>query len=92
MTHVTRAEQFLRQQQPDEALAEVQTAIQMAPGSADIQASLCEALVQMNRIPEAQSACQTALTIAQRVYPEFQFQLLPRIRAISAMSGGAGVR
>jgi hypothetical protein len=37
----------------------------------------------MNRKGEAQQACQEALSIAKRIYPEYQFLRMPAIRAIA---------
>jgi hypothetical protein len=78
-----RAQQFLSQKKLNDALSEVQTAAQLAPGSAEVQATLCEVMKQMNRKEEGEPACQLALSIARRVHPEYQFLRVPAVRAIA---------
>ncbi len=84
LNHAGKARQLLMQKQWDAALIEAQTAAHLSPGSAEIQAILCQVMLQMNRRAEGQQACQLALAIAQKVYPEYQFLRVPAIRAIDA--------
>jgi len=77
-----RAQQFLLQKKLDDALSEAQTAAQLAPESAEVQATLCQVMIQMNQKEQAEPACQLALSIARRVYPEYQFLRVPAVRAI----------
>ncbi|MCU1338619.1 MAG: glycosyl transferase family 39 [Bryobacterales bacterium] len=79
-----RAQQFLSEKKLNDALSEAQTAAQLAPGSAEVQATLCQVMMQMNRKEQGEPACQLALSIARRVYPEYQFLRVPAVRAIAA--------
>jgi hypothetical protein len=82
--HAGRARQLLTQKQWDAALIEAQTAAQLSPGSAEMRATLCQVLLQMGRNVEGQQACQNALSIAKRVYPEYQFLRVRAIQEIAA--------
>jgi hypothetical protein len=82
--HAGRAQQLLTQKQWDAALIEAQTAAQLAPGSAEMQATVCQVMTQTNRRTEGQQACQDALSIAKKVYPEYQFLRVRAIREIAA--------
>jgi hypothetical protein len=82
--HAGRARQLLAQKQMDAALIEAQTAAQLSPGSAEMQATLCQVLLQMGRKEEGQQTCQNALSIAKRVYPEYQFLRVKAIQEIAA--------
>jgi hypothetical protein len=84
MNHAGRAREFLFQKRLDDALGEAQTAVKLAPNSAEMQVTLCEVLRQMNREEESQQACQAGLAIARRVYPEYQALRIPAMRAIAA--------
>ena len=85
ISRVIMAQEMLQQRRFKEALAESQAAIHLAPNSAEIQANLCEVLREMNRKAEAQPACQTALAIAHKVHPDYQFLWGPRVREVVDM-------
>jgi hypothetical protein len=70
----------------EDALREAQTAAQLFPDSADVQATLCLALAltQTTRKEETKGACQAAFSIARRVHPEFQFLHVHSVRAIAS--------
>ena len=72
LNHVTRAQLLAQSGQLSEALAEAQTAVQLAPKSVPTQAQLGFILMQMNRPSEARPVLQEALSLAETVYPEFQ--------------------
>ena len=83
--HAGRARQLLAEERWDDALVEAQTAVQLSPGSAEIQATLCRVMMQMKRRPEGQRVCQTALSIAGSTHPEYQFLRLPSVQAVAGM-------
>jgi 4-amino-4-deoxy-L-arabinose transferase-like glycosyltransferase len=83
--HAGRARQLLAQDRWDDALLEAQTAVQLSPGSAEMQATLCRVMMEMNRRPAGQRVCRTALAIAGSTYPEYQFLRLPSVRAVVGM-------
>jgi Dolichyl-phosphate-mannose-protein mannosyltransferase len=66
--------------QLQQALAEVQAAVSLAPNDATTQAVLAGVLAKMNRIQEAEAARQRALALAQTIYPEFQDQLIADLK------------
>ena len=72
LNHVTRSQLLAQSGQLNGALAEAQTAAQLAPKSVSAQAQLGFILMQMNRATEARPALQEALSLAETVYPEFQ--------------------
>ncbi len=82
LSHAAIAQQLFTQKKKPEALAEAQLAAQTFPGSAEVQATLCQALKQMNREAEGQQICDLALSIARRVYPEYQFSRVAALRAL----------
>ena len=72
LNHVTRSQLFAKAGQLDQALAEAQTAAQLAPNSVRTQSRLGLLLIQMNRPDEARAALQKAIEAAEMVHPEFQ--------------------
>jgi hypothetical protein len=84
LSHAAIAQQFLAQKKNAEALAEAQTAAQIFPGSAEVEAILCSALKQTNQQKEAQPACDLALSIAHRFHPEYQLVRVPALSALVA--------
>jgi hypothetical protein len=66
--------------QLQQALAEVQAAVSLAPNDATTQAVLAGVLAKMNRKQEAEAARQRALALAQTIYPEFQDQLISDLK------------
>ncbi|MEO8096606.1 MAG: tetratricopeptide repeat protein [Acidobacteriota bacterium] len=82
-SHAARARQLVTQKSWDEALKEAKKAMQLFPDSADVQATLCQALTQTNRREEAQPVCESALSLARRVHAEYQFLHVPSVRAIA---------
>lgn len=70
--HVTRSQLLADNGRLDEALAEAQTAVQLAPNSVETQAQLGFLLMQMKRAEEGRAALERALALAETVHPEFQ--------------------
>jgi hypothetical protein len=85
-SHAARARQLMIQRKLEDALREAQTAAQLFPDSADVQATLCLALAltPTNRKAEAKAVCKAAFSIARRVHPEFQFLHVVSVRAIAS--------
>jgi hypothetical protein len=83
VNHAAIAQRLLTEKRRAEALAEVQAAAQTFPTSAEVQAILCQVLKQVNREVEGRQACERALSIARRVYPEYQFLRVPAVRALA---------
>lgn len=78
--HVTRAQLLAQGGHLDQALAESQTAVSLAPRSVQTQAELGEILTRLNRPDEARAAFQRALSIAETDHPEFQTGWVPGLR------------
>ena len=72
LNHVTQAQLKQQAGHLDEALSEAQTAVQLAPNSAQTQAELGFLLMKLKRPEEARQALQRALTVAQTVEPALQ--------------------
>jgi 4-amino-4-deoxy-L-arabinose transferase-like glycosyltransferase len=85
-SHAARARQLMIRDKLEDALREAQTAAQLFPDSADVQATLCLALAltQTTRKEETKGVCQAAFSIARRVHPEFQFLHVHSVRAIAS--------
>ena len=83
LSHSAMAQQLLLRKRLDDALSEAQAAAQLASGSAEVQATLCEVMMRMNRKKEGEPVCQLALSIARRVHPEYQFLRVAAVRAIA---------
>jgi 4-amino-4-deoxy-L-arabinose transferase-like glycosyltransferase len=63
-----------------EAIAKSEQAVQLAPDSAEIQAGLGSILMKAGRTQEGQRANATALHLAESSHPEFQDQLIRRLK------------
>ena len=63
-----------------EAIAKSEQAVQLAPDSAEIQAGLGSILMKAGRTKEGQHANATALHLAEISHPEFQDQLIRRLK------------
>ena len=82
LNHVTRAQLAANANHMDEALSEAQTAVALAPQSAEAQAELGGILRRLQRSEESRQAFQKALESAETVRPEFQSGwLLAQIRS-----------
>jgi hypothetical protein len=81
LTHTQRAEDLLRDGQPQAALAEAQQAVALAPRLVNSQAALGDALLAMHRPEEARARYETALHLAETVRPELQTSWLPVLHA-----------
>ncbi|WP_263367317.1 ArnT family glycosyltransferase [Edaphobacter bradus] len=69
MSHVLRSAELLKQQKKDEALAEAQQAVAIAPDALQTQMALGDALAAARRGPEAHAAYARALRVAQTMEP-----------------------
>jgi 4-amino-4-deoxy-L-arabinose transferase-like glycosyltransferase len=79
--HVQHASVLLEGKQLNEALAEAQAAVALAPGSVTTQSALGDALTALNRPDEARPVYQRALELARTVEPEFQVNWIPTLEA-----------
>jgi len=66
------ANKLLHQHQPDQALAEAQQAVALAPNLVNPQVALGDALAALHRPAEARVCYQRALLLAQTVEPQLQ--------------------
>jgi tetratricopeptide (TPR) repeat protein len=71
ISHLNKAGELARSKRLDQALAEAQTAVALAPRNVQSHVALAYWLAQMNRKAEARQEYQTALSLAQTVYPEY---------------------
>jgi hypothetical protein len=72
LNHVTRAQLLTATGHLDDALAEAQAAVNLAPESVQTQAQLGQILMRLNRVDEARASFRRALSLATTNYPEFQ--------------------
>jgi hypothetical protein len=79
--HAQHASVLLEGKQLNEALAEAQAAVALAPASVTTQSALGDALTALNRSDEARAAYQRALELARTVEPEFQVSWIPTLEA-----------
>ena len=80
LNHVTQAQLVEQSGHLDQALAEAQIAVALAPDSVQTQAELGSLLTKANRPDEARQAFQHALTQATTVHPEMQNGWVPALR------------
>ena len=80
LNHMTRAQLAVKANRLDEALAEAQTAVSLAPGSMRTQAALGDVLGRLGRKEESRQAFQRAVHAAETVGPEFQRDWLVWLR------------
>jgi dolichyl-phosphate-mannose-protein mannosyltransferase len=79
--HAQHAMVLLEGKQLNEALAEAQAAVALAPDSVMAQSALGDALTALNRPDEARPAYQRALQLARTVEPEFQVSWISTLEA-----------
>ena len=84
--HAQHAMVLLDEKQLNEALAEAQAAVALAPDSVTTQSALGDALTALNRSDEARPAYQRALQLARTVEPEFQVSWISTLEAKLASS------
>ncbi len=72
LNHAQKASDLLKAKQLDVALAEAQTAVELAPQSVNTQATLGDVLTAMGRKDEARVHYEKALTLARTVEPSLQ--------------------
>jgi hypothetical protein len=88
ISHASRGQQLL-DDRPADALQEFHTAVSLAPESADLNARLCRALRHVNRSDEAEPFCETALSIASDIHPDYQFRHVASVRALRSSERGS---
>jgi hypothetical protein len=66
------ANKLLKQHQPDQALAEAQQAVALAPNLVNPQVALGDALTALHRPAKARAGYERALTLAETVEPQLQ--------------------
>jgi hypothetical protein len=67
---------LLRQGKAAEAIAEAQSAVRLAPDSAEVHAALGQVLAAAGRTTEVQQEIATAIRLARATHPDFQAQLI----------------
>jgi tetratricopeptide (TPR) repeat protein len=77
--HAQHAMVLLDEKQLNEALAEAQAAVALAPDSVTTQSALGDALTALNRPDEARPVYQRALELAKTIEPEFQVSWIPTL-------------
>jgi 4-amino-4-deoxy-L-arabinose transferase-like glycosyltransferase len=77
--HAQHAMVLLDEKQLNEALAEAQTAVALAPDSVTTQSALGDALTALSRTDEARPVYRRALELARTVEPEFQLSRIPTL-------------
>ncbi len=80
LNHVTRAQLAAQADHLQDALAEAEAAVTLAPRSVQAQAELGDILQRLKRPEEARRAFRKALDAAQTVRPEFQTGWVPGLQ------------
>ena len=83
LNHVTRAQLAVQNKHLDEALAQAQAAVALAPRSVQAQAELGDVLRRLQRPEESRQAFQKALDAANTIRPEFQSGWLPGLKKVA---------
>jgi hypothetical protein len=79
LSHVQKSQNLLTAKQVEQALAEVQAAVALAPDAVQPQIMLGDVLMAMGQPEEARAAYEKALMLAKTVEPEFQVRSIPSI-------------
>ena len=79
-SHAGIAEKLIQDGKLNEALAEAQNAVAMAPNDVGSQYALGDALMHLKRKDEAKAAFQRAITLAETIYPEYQATYVPFLK------------
>jgi len=79
--HSQKAGDYLEAKQLDSALAEAQTAVELAPASVKAYVMLGDIQKAVGQPEQAQHSYETALHLAQTVAPEYQIGWVETVRA-----------
>ncbi len=75
-SRVTTAYGLLQRHKIDDAVAEAQSAVKLAPDSAEVHGALARVLMIAGRKAEGQQELATAIRLARAIHPDFQAQLI----------------
>lgn len=75
-SQVGAAYRLLQQRKVAEAIAMSQTAVKLAPNSADVHAMVGQMFMAAGRKAEGQQEVATAIRLARAIHPDFQVQLI----------------
>jgi len=67
---------LLQQHKIAEAMAQAQSAVKLAPDSAEVHAALAQVFIVANRKTEGQQELATAIRLARATHPDFQSELI----------------
>jgi 4-amino-4-deoxy-L-arabinose transferase-like glycosyltransferase len=79
LSRVQKAQKFLAAKQTEQALAEAQAAVKLAPNAVQTQMLWGDVLGEMGQAEQARSAYEKALALAKTIEPEFQIRSVPSI-------------
>jgi hypothetical protein len=79
LSHVQKAQNLLAAGQSEQALAEAQAAVALAPESVQTRMMLGDVLAATGRADEARAEYEKALSLAKTIEPEFQVRSVPDI-------------
>ena len=79
LSRIQKARNYLAAQQTQEALAEAQAALALAPNAVESQMMLGDVFEALGQRELAQSAYKKALALAKTIEPEFQIRSVPGI-------------
>lgn len=80
-SHAQKAQFLLREKRPEEALAEAQQALALAPDAVKPNVLVGDVLVALKRPDEARPYYEKALTLAKTVEPDFQLGWVDALQA-----------
>jgi 4-amino-4-deoxy-L-arabinose transferase-like glycosyltransferase len=79
LSRIQKAQNYLVAKQPEQALAEAQAAVTLAPNAVQTHLMLGDVLGVMGQAEQARSAYEKALLLAKTIEAEFQIRSLPSI-------------
>jgi hypothetical protein len=79
LSRMQKAQNYLVAKQPEQALAEAQAAVTLAPNAVQTQMMLGDVFGVMGQTEQARAAYEKALVLANTIEPEFQIRSIPSI-------------
>lgn len=79
LSRIQNAQNFLAADQPESALTEARSAVELAPEFVSARMTLGDTLAAVGRLEESRAEYDKALNLAKTIEPEFQARVIPAI-------------